>query len=102
MPVTPVSELWLRPRWLASTESIWGPAMATAVEQWRGILLMMSAVNSPAAAWQAASTLVLFDNGNTKTNLLYWVATRPAAGDGVAGDGTIANGAAGKWEVGGR
>jgi len=98
MPVTPVSELWLRPRWLAATESIWQPAMATAVEQWRGILLMMSAVNSPEAAWQAASTLVLFDNGNTKTNLLYWVATRTAASDGAAGDGTIADGAEGGEE----
>jgi len=76
MPVTPVTELWLKPSWLAATQSLWGPAMDTATEQWRGILLMMSAINQPDEAWRNAFLLTLFDNGNTKTNVLYWIATR--------------------------
>ncbi len=30
-----------------------------------------------AAAWTEVQTLTAFDNGNTLTNTLYWVATRP-------------------------
>lgn len=30
-----------------------------------------------AAAWAEVQTLPAFDNGNTLTNTLYWVATRP-------------------------
>ena len=80
MPVTPITELWLRPNWLRDTRSIWAPAMGTAAEEWRGILLMMSAINQPADAWRDALQLNRFDNGNTKTNVLYWIATRPPAG----------------------
>ena len=76
MPVTPVTELWLRPSWLASTLPIWGGAMGSATEQWRGILVMMAAINQPEDAWKNAFLLTLFDNGNTKTNVLYWIATR--------------------------
>jgi hypothetical protein len=54
--------------------------MGTAAEEWRGILLMMSAINQPADAWRDALQLNRFDNGNTKTNVLYWIATRPPAG----------------------
>lgn len=78
MPVTPITELWLRPEWLADTQTVWGPAMDTATEQWRGILLMMAAINQPADAWKNANLLTLFDNGNSKTNVLYWIATRPS------------------------
>ena len=30
-----------------------------------------------AAAWAEVQTVPAFDNGNTLTNTLYWVATRP-------------------------
>jgi endo-1,3(4)-beta-glucanase len=29
------------------------------------------------AAWTEAKTLTDYDDGNTKTNTLYWLATRP-------------------------
>jgi len=81
MPVTPVTELWLRPSWLRATQHVWGPSMDTATEQWRGIVLMMAAVLQPEDAWKNAHLLTLYDNGNTKTNTLYWVATRPPKGE---------------------
>jgi len=79
MPVTPITEMWLRPEWLASTLPVWGAAMDSATEQWRGILLMMAAINQPDEAWKNAFLLTLFDNGNSKTNVLYWIATRGKA-----------------------
>ena len=78
MPVTPITEIWLRSEWLAATQETWGRAMDTATEQWRGILLMMAAINQPDDAWKNAHLLTLFDNGNSLTNVLYWIATRPA------------------------
>jgi len=81
MPVTPITEVWLRPEWLASTQKVWGTAMDTATEQWRGILLMMAAINQPDDAWKNAHLLKLFDNGNSLTNVLYWIATRPTPGE---------------------
>jgi len=81
MPVTPVTELWLRPSWLTFTQPVWGPSMDTASEQWRGIVLMMAAVLQPEDAWHNAHLLTLYDNGNTRTNLLYWIATRPPKGE---------------------
>lgn len=86
MPVTPITEAWLRPEWLTATQSIWGRAMDTATEQWRGILLMMAAVNQPDDAWKNAHLLQLFDNGNTLTNVLYWIATRPTPGTKASAD----------------
>jgi len=89
MPVTPVTELWLRPEWLQSTQHVWGASMDTAIEQWRGILLMMAAVLQPADAWRNANLLTLYDNGNTRTNVLYWVATRPPKGDAPVALGKV-------------
>lgn len=41
-----------------------------------------SPLPTTAAAWSDAQALKLYDNGNSKTNTLYWIATRPADGGG--------------------
>jgi len=84
MPMTPISELWLPAKWIDSSRSAWQEASTSAIEQWRGLLIMASAVTRPEEAWEAASSLTLFDNGNSRTNTLHWIATRGAAphGDG--------------------
>ena len=77
MPVTPVSELLLDEEWLRQSLPAWEAAMrGRAVPEWRGILIMGFALLDPAAAWRAALELTRFDNGNTRTNELWWIATR--------------------------
>ena len=37
---------------------------------------MMAAINQPDDAWKNAKLLTLFDNGNSRTNVYWWIATR--------------------------
>ena len=77
VPVTPISEVLLDPVWI---EDAW-PQMATAAagasQGWRGLLTMAHAQIDPAAAWNEADALTDYDDGNSETNTLYWLATRP-------------------------
>lgn len=43
---------------------------------------MEHAVIAKAAAWAEVQSLTAFDDGNSKTNALWWVATRPAQATG--------------------
>jgi len=76
MPMTPISELWLRSKWIDASRPAWQEALTSAIEQWRGLLIMASAVTRPDEAWESATKLTLFDNGNSRTNTLHWIATR--------------------------
>lgn len=76
MPITPVSEMLLRPEWLQHAKDVWYPALKIEVEQWRAFFIMANAVLDTDAAWDDASKLTIFDAGNTKANTLYWIATR--------------------------
>ena len=44
---------------------------------WLGFVYMDRAVIEKEKAWQEVQSLKGFDNGNTRTNTYYWVATRP-------------------------
>ena len=44
---------------------------------WLGFVYMSHAVIDKQSSWQEVNTLTAFDDGNSKTNTLYWVATRP-------------------------
>lgn len=51
-------------------------AFDTADEAWRGYIIMAHAIIDKEAAWQEAAQLTRYDDGNTKSNTLYWIATR--------------------------
>ena len=53
---------------------------------------MTHAVIDPVSAWDEALTLNGYDDGNTKTNTLYWLATRPGAEDIAGGGGGTVEG----------
>ena len=76
MPLTPVTELLLRPVWLRAARPAWSAAEKHATDAWRAFLIGASAVLDPDDAWSDADALKAFDNGNSKTNMLYWVGTR--------------------------
>ena len=81
LPFTPMTELLLPAGWI--TEEY--PVLATAltrpepalIEGWKGFIVMAHAIIDPATAWQEAQALIGYDDGNTRTNTLYWIATRP-------------------------
>ena len=78
LPFTPVSEELLAPEWIADA---WpariGPAAAGAAQEWKGLLQMSHAVTDRDAAWAEVNALTAWDDGNSKTNTLWWVASRP-------------------------
>ena len=42
---------------------------------------MAHAIIDPEAAWSEAQQLTSYDDGNTKSNTLYWIGTRPGSND---------------------
>lgn len=78
IPFTPISEALLPKAWVTEQYPVVEPALAGPIEEgWKGLLFMEHAIIDPAAAWAEAATLTGYDDGNTKTNTLYWIATRP-------------------------
>ena len=78
IPFTPISEALLPKAWVTEQYPVVEPALAGPIEEgWKGLLFMEHAILDPAAAWAEAATLTGYDDGNTKTNTLYWIATRP-------------------------
>lgn len=77
IPFTPASETLLPAAWLRTIEPQIVSARNTAVDGWKGLLWMGTAVHDVAAAWNGANQLAVFDDGNSRTNTLYWIATRP-------------------------
>ena len=48
-------------------------------EGWKGYMTMAHAILDSEAAWTEAQQLAGWDDGNTRTNTLYWIATRKGA-----------------------
>ena len=44
MPISPVSELLLRPQWVHHSRHVWEAAMYSAADEWRAFLVMATAV----------------------------------------------------------
>merc|ERR1719367_2407640 len=77
LPFTPISEELLREEWIVEEYPVLVEAFDTADEAWRGYIIMAHAVIDSQAAWDEAQLLTSFDDGNTKSNTYYWIATRP-------------------------
>jgi endo-1,3(4)-beta-glucanase len=97
LPFTPISEELLEPAWIDEEY----PVLETALdnpsigEGWKGFVYMAHAVIDPAAAWNECQTLTGYDDGNTETNTLYWLATRPGIEEALGGDGGGGDGGGG-------
>lgn len=46
-------------------------------ESWKGLIYLSQTISDPETTWTNAQTLTCYDNGNSATNSLYWIATRP-------------------------
>ncbi|HEY4104603.1 MAG TPA: hypothetical protein VGM44_11965 [Polyangiaceae bacterium] len=56
------------------------PAMQAAggSDDWKGLMTMAHAIIDPAAGYSALSALNGIESGNSRSNMLFWAATRKA------------------------
>ena len=84
MPFTPITEELLRPSFVSEEFPVLEPRIHAGIaDQWKGLIELARAVLAPRRAFEALLPLAQnriggFDAGNSLTNSLYWVATRPA------------------------
>jgi endo-1,3(4)-beta-glucanase len=77
LPFTPISEELLDPQWIQEGYSVFSSNIGGAGEGWKGFIYMAHSIFDNPTAWQEANTLMGYDDGNSKTNTLYFIATRP-------------------------
>jgi len=77
MPYTPISEEHLEASWLTEAYPVWSSILERPVsDDWKAFLYLAHSILDKEAAWTETQSLRYFDNGNTMTNSLYFVATR--------------------------
>lgn len=77
LPFTPVTEALLPKAWVTEAYPLLAGVAASASQGWRGVLYMDHAIVDREAAWKELEGLTEWDDGNSRTNALHWVATRP-------------------------
>jgi endo-1,3(4)-beta-glucanase len=77
LPFAPASEALISPAWIGNAWPTMQARTAGGSQEWTGLLDMAHATVDRAAAWTAVSALTAWDDGNSRTNALWWVATRP-------------------------
>eukprot|EP00953_Heterococcus_sp_UTEX-ZZ885_P032807 17115-Heterococcus_DN1.PRE.2 len=81
MPFVPITAELLKPDFVAQQY----PVLATALDrendqcaqEWLGLIYLDQAIVDPQPAWDNVEGLRIFDGGNSRTNSMYWIATRP-------------------------
>jgi len=81
LPFNPISEELLRRLWISKDYEVLKEALdrpdPPIAEGWKGFIFMALAIISQDTAWKNALTLRDFDDGNTRTNTYWWIASRP-------------------------
>jgi len=81
LPFVPISEELLGKEWIQEEYEVLKEAYdredPPLSEQWKGYVVMAHAILDPQAAYDEALQLTAYDDGNTKSNTLWWIATRP-------------------------
>jgi endo-1,3(4)-beta-glucanase len=82
LPVTPITEAYLPEAWVREAypylESTYRNSLPAPTDEWKSLIYASLAVIDPIQAYTLVSSLNAFDNGNTLTNMLYWIGTRPS------------------------
>jgi endo-1,3(4)-beta-glucanase len=78
LPFTPLSELYLDSAWVTEEYPVVIASVTSDItDEWKGFLYGTHCVIDPKTAWEEIQGLTSFDGGNTRTNLMYFCATRP-------------------------
>jgi endo-1,3(4)-beta-glucanase len=80
LPFTPISEQLLDPSWVAEEHTVASTILTRTTppvsDDWKAFTVMSGSIINPQTAWNQAKSLRYFDNGNTRTNTYYFIATR--------------------------
>jgi endo-1,3(4)-beta-glucanase len=80
LPYTPATEALLSPTWVGDAWPLMQPAADSTSGVWAGwkaLLYMAHATTGREAAWTEVFPLTAVEEGNSRTNTLWWVASRP-------------------------
>lgn len=84
LPFVPASEDLLPADWIREEYNVLKTALTRGSpalpEGWKGFIYMAHAIFDKHAARREIDTLKSYDDGNTRSNTLYWTVTRPAPG----------------------
>lgn len=90
LPVTPATEDLLPPAYVRDQLEQLLPLWDETPAEWRAFTTAARAIVDPDAAAKDLEQIDSFDDGNSRTNMLHWIATRPPrpeAGAAALGDG---------------
>ncbi|CAH0481213.1 unnamed protein product [Peronospora belbahrii] len=82
IPFTPITSEFLTPAYVKEEYPIlqqqaFHRAKDPIEDLWKGYAYLDLAIIDPTDAWAKVQSLNFFDDGNSRTNSLYWIATRP-------------------------
>lgn len=78
IPFTPITELLLTKEWMKEEYPVVEKAMKGGYsDDWKVRIYMGHAVIEPTSAWNEIKGIKKFDDGDSRTNAMWWVATRP-------------------------
>eukprot|EP00667_Euglena_gracilis_P003406 EG_transcript_3416 len=78
IPFTPLSEIYLDQKWMAEAHPVLAKGLAVGyTDDWAAVVHLAEAVIDPAKAWRKIEKLGHFDDGMSRSNAMWWIATRP-------------------------
>lgn len=82
IPFTPITPTFISPQYVQQEFPLLQKQAFDRVEspiddRWAGYAYLDQAIINPVDAWTHVQSLNFFDDGNSRTNSLYWIATRP-------------------------
>ncbi|ETL95142.1 hypothetical protein F441_07307 [Phytophthora nicotianae CJ01A1] len=82
IPFTPITDAFLKPAYVKEEYPILQQQAFDRVQdpiedRWKGYAYLDLAIIDPADAWSKVQNMTFFDDGSSRTNSLYWIATRP-------------------------
>ncbi|CAI5718704.1 unnamed protein product [Hyaloperonospora brassicae] len=84
IPFTPITDAFLKPAYIREEYPIlqqqaFGRTNDPIDDRWKGYAYLDLAIIDPTEAWKKVRNMTFFDDGNSRTNSLFWIATRPTA-----------------------
>lgn len=76
LPFTPASEFLLDKKWVELASPVYWKNGDKIDDAWKGFLIMTDAIIKPEESWNKINALTKYDNGNSKSNTLYFVASQ--------------------------
>ncbi|KAE9009550.1 hypothetical protein PR003_g15982 [Phytophthora rubi] len=82
IPFTPITNAFLKPAYIQEEYPIlqqqaFDRAEDPIDDRWKGYAYLDLAIIDPTTAWTKVQNMSFFDDGSSRTNSLYWIATRP-------------------------